>query len=82
MVKFIREMQKDAESRKYPEFLKSKETFKDFIMEINNCMKNLMRLLRETTPENCMGMYCLDMLWKSTLVRLELLMEADRNTIL
>ena len=59
------------QNMKQEESLKKKAGLLDFINELNDCQKNIMRLMGEISGQNCFPMYAMDFLWKMTLLRLE-----------
>lgn len=54
---------------KQEDTLKKKSGLLDFLGEVNDCFKNLLRMMNR--PDNCFSMYGIDFLWKMMLVRIE-----------
>lgn len=62
---------------KQEESLKKKSGLIDFLSEMNDCQKNVIRMMSDISGQNCFPMYALDFLWKMTLIRLEYHLEDE-----
>ena len=68
---FCKDISKGTLSLHQEEVLKKRVGLLDFLTELNDCQKNILRLLGSISSENCLAMYALDFFWKLLLVRVE-----------
>jgi hypothetical protein len=43
----------------------------DFLSEVNDCQKNLLRIMKIESPSNYLYIYVIDFIWKLILIRFE-----------
>eukprot|EP00347_Sterkiella_histriomuscorum_P023473 403334509 len=68
---YTKDIMRGTLSLKQEEQLKKRSGLMDFISEMNDCQKNILRLMHEVSHKNCFPMYAIDFLWKLMLVRIE-----------
>lgn len=59
------------EQDKTNEVLYKRSGLLDFISELNDCQKQILRMMKDVSSENCFAMYLIDFLWKILLIRIE-----------
>jgi hypothetical protein len=52
----------------------------EFLSEVNDCQKALLKLMSEISPLNFASIYIIDIIWKLVIIRFELLLnDEDRK---
>ncbi len=67
---------------KQEQSLRKKSGLLDFMQEINDCHKNLLRFMgRNGGKLECFYMYVMDFMWKMMLVRVEYILDDEEQRI-
>jgi hypothetical protein len=61
----------DGKVLKQTDSLKRKMGLQDFLSEINDCVKNLLRIMKNESSSNYLFIYVIDFIWKMILIRFE-----------
>jgi hypothetical protein len=61
--------------------LSRKAGVKEFLSEMNDVERALLRQLADISPNNFGAMYCVDLLWKLVLIRFEILLNEQEEEI-
>lgn len=64
--------------------LRKKSGLLDFLQELNDCQKNLLRFMSATngsSSSSCFSMYAVDFLWKLMLVRVEFILDDEEQRL-
>lgn len=61
--------------------LRKKSGLLDFLQELNDCQKNLLRFMSATNGSSCFSMYAVDFMWKLMLVRVEFILDDEEQRL-
>ncbi|CDW78083.1 UNKNOWN [Stylonychia lemnae] len=78
---YTKDIMRGTLSMKQEEELKKRTGLSEFLGELNDCQKNLLRMMSDISPNNCMAIYALDYLWKIMLIRFEYHLDDEEQRI-